>query len=56
MTMSNCPGCMNENSYCIEHQKHEKAVYESIRFAGKHDTAEFRMAIHDARLKDMREH
>lgn len=48
-----CPGCRNENEFCFEHQKHEKEVYESAQFKGKHDTQEFRMAIHDARNLDM---
>ena len=43
MTQTNGPGC----------QKHEKAVYESVRYAGKHDTVEFRIAMSDARQKDM---
>lgn len=50
-----CPDCMNENKYCEVHQKNEKEVYESIRFKGRHDTQEFRMAIHDARQQDMAE-
>ena len=48
-----CPDCRDENHFCKVHQKHEKAVYESARFAGKHDTQEFRMAIFNARQEDM---
>lgn len=53
MARNNCPGCRDENVFCFEHQKHEKAVYESIQFAGKHDTVEYRIAISDARQKDV---
>lgn len=52
---SDCPGCASETSFCFEHQKHEKEVYESTRFKGKHDTQEFRMALHDAREQDISE-
>ena len=55
MARNDCPGCRNENSFCFEHQKHEKAVYESARYAGKHDTVEFRVAMSDARQKDLQE-
>ena len=50
-----CPNCRDENNYCKVHQKHEKAVYESTRFAGKHDTQEFRMELMDARDRDLAE-
>lgn len=54
--MSNdCPGCRNENEFCFEHQKHEKEVYESSQFKGKHDTQEYRAALQDARDRDMQE-
>jgi len=55
MTTNTCPDCADENHFCAVHQKHEKEVYESIRFRGKHDTQEFRMALMDARRKDMEE-
>lgn len=32
-----------------------RTVYESARYAGKHDTIEFRVAMSDARQKDMSE-
>ena len=48
-----CPDCANENKYCDLHQANEKAVYESAIYAGKHDTVEFRIALHNARTKDM---
>ncbi len=48
-----CADCANENKFCTRHQKNEKKVYENPRFEGKHDTQEFRMAVYDARNKDM---
>ena len=48
-----CPDCANENKYCDLHQVHEKEIYESAIYAGKHDTVEFRIALHNARTKDM---
>lgn len=51
--MNTCPDCNDENHYCKIHQKNEKAVYESAVYRGKHDTQEFRMALHDARNRDM---
>lgn len=54
MTKNTCPDCANHNEFCAVHQANEKEVYESARFEGRHDTQEFRMAIHDARDRDMR--
>lgn len=53
--VNDCPDCRNANKFCKVHQKHEKKVYESVIWNGRHDTQEFRMAIHDARNKDMRD-
>ena len=50
-----CPDCRNENIFCNIHQKYEKEVYESSVFKGKHDTQEFRLALLDARRKDLME-
>ena len=50
-----CPDCRDENHFCQIHQKHEKEVYESAIFSGRHDTQEFRMALHDARQQDLDE-
>jgi hypothetical protein len=48
-----CADCENKNEFCNKHQQNEKEVYESSRFAGRHGTQEFRLALHDARNKDM---
>lgn len=53
MNKNKCPDCENSNKFCSVHQKHEKKVYESSQFSGRHDTGEFRIAIMDARQKDM---
>ena len=52
-TENDCPDCRNERNFCRVHQKHEKEVYESSMFSGRHDTQEIRMAIYDARQCDM---
>ena len=51
--VKDCPGCRNENEFCIEHQKHEKEVYENSPHP--RDSQMYRMAIHDARMEDLRD-
>lgn len=52
---NDCPDCRSETRFCRVHQKHEAAVHGSAKFAGKHDTREFQMALDDARERDMEE-
>jgi len=54
--VNDCQDCRNENHFCKVHQKHEKEVYESAQFRGKHDTQEFRMALYDAKQRDLYEY
>lgn len=53
MLSTTCPDCASETHFCATHQAHEKEVYNSTIFKGRHETQEFRMVLHDARQQDM---